>query len=236
MSTPANSDTTSLKEQILSNPGAILDDQQIVEALIGAQDAARGGNVVDMRGAALSHLEARLTQVKNTHQQVVSTAYDNVTVTAQVHRSLLFLTEPLEFDAFIEVLGTQVRDCLQVRAIRVVMEAEDPSAATDLNDVSGVLSLVPPGFVQAYRVGASSSEPRPIILRTVSDASKAVYGTAAADVRSEAVVLLNFGAERAPGLLVLGADDAESYAAGQATDLLNLFSRVCERLMRSWLG
>ena len=39
-----------------------------------------------------------------------------------------------------------------------------------------------------------------------------------------------------PALLVLGSEHPGHFAPGQATDLLELFARVCERMLRGWLG
>jgi hypothetical protein len=116
------------------------------------------------------------------------------------------------------------------------MEAQTSDPDTVLNPISGTLSVLPAGGVALVQAGGSTSSRRyPVILRRVGSGAPRVYGTAAADIRSEAVVQLDLGEDRAPGLLVLGADDADHFAPGQATDLLELFARVCERMVRSWL-
>ncbi|OSP55192.1 DUF484 family protein [Pseudoruegeria sp. SK021] len=224
-----------LRSQILADPDLILQDTQIIKALLGAEDSARGRKVVDLRGAAISRLETRLDQLENTHQNVISAAYDNVSTTSQVHRAILTMIAPMEFDAFLETLGTAVPDCLRIRAVRLVLEAEDSQPDMTLNPVSGTLSLLPAGFVHGFVTEGRRARSNPVILRRIAQGSALVYGTAAADIRSEAVVRLDLGPKRAPGLLVLGADKPEHFAPGQATDLLELFCRVCERLVRSWL-
>lgn len=230
------SDSAALRDQIIADPSVILEDAEIIKALLGAEDQARGGKVVDMRGVAISRLETRLDQLENTHQHVISAAYDNVSTTQQVHRALLTMIAPMDFDEFLLNLDTAVPDCLRIRAVRLVMEAQDSEPDLALNPVSGTLSLVPAGFIAGFVSQGRKARPNPVILRRVAQGSVSVYGTAAADIRSEAVVRLDLGPTRAPGLLVLGADRAEHFAPGQATDLLELFCRVCERLVRSWLG
>ncbi|PWR03938.1 DUF484 domain-containing protein [Meridianimarinicoccus roseus] len=235
--TQIGSAAPALRDQLISDPGIVLDDPDILRALVGAEEAARGTNVRDMRGLAMQRLESRLDALENQHQNVIAAAYYNVSTTSQVHRAILTMIAPTDFDAFLENLDTHVADCLRIRAVRLVMEAETENPDSDLNPISGALSVLPAGGVAQVQSGGSTSARRyPVILRQVGSGAPRVYGTAAADIRSEAVVQLNLGETRAPGLLVLGADDPGHFAPGQATDLLELFARVCERLVRGWLG
>jgi uncharacterized protein YigA (DUF484 family) len=232
----AGETTPSLRSAILSNPTVILEDPQILKALVAAEDGSRGANVLDMRRVAMSKLESRLGHLETAHQNVVSAAYDSVAVTAQVHRAVLEMIVPLEFEGFLAALDGPVSDCLRLRAIRLVMESDTATPDCLLNTVDGVISLLQPGFVDGYAATRRRTAAAQIILRDVAQGSVSVYGTAAADIRSEALVRLNLGSGRADGLLVLGAENPDHFAPGQATDLLEFFSRICERLLRGWLG
>ena len=64
----------------------------------------------------------------------------------------------------------------------------------------------------------------------------AIYGERAGWIRSEALMRLDFGKGRLPGLLVLGAEDPHQFRASQGTDLLGFFAGVFERTMRRWLS
>jgi uncharacterized protein YigA (DUF484 family) len=227
---------TALRDRILTDPALVLDDPEILHTLLQAQDTARGSTVRDLRGAAMSRMESRLGQLEHTHQGVIAAAYHNVSTTAQVHRAILTMISPLDFDGFLENLDSHVADCLRLRAIRLVMEAESDRPDSDLNPISGTLSVLPAGGVARFQqAGARAARHQPVILRQVPSGAAQVYGTAAADIRSEAVVQIDLGAGRAPGLLVLGSDNSAHFAPGQATDLLELFARVAERLVRGWL-
>ena len=48
-----------LRTRILQEPDVILEDPDVMRALIAANDRTSGGNVVDLRGVALERLEAR---------------------------------------------------------------------------------------------------------------------------------------------------------------------------------
>jgi hypothetical protein len=46
-----------LKEKILTDPNIILEDSDLMDALINAQNKLYGDNIVDLRGAAMSRRE-----------------------------------------------------------------------------------------------------------------------------------------------------------------------------------
>ncbi|QDY69541.1 DUF484 family protein [Qingshengfaniella alkalisoli] len=238
MSTPEKGGdaNVSLREAILSDPVAVLEDRQILEALVRAQDATHGSNVVDLRGLAMARLETRLDHLEETHQTVVSAAYDNVATTRQVHRAILAMLEPLTFDAFIRALDSEIRDCLRLRAVRLVLETATPDDEHGFSGDSATVSIVPRDFILNLQAQGRKAQPSEIILRQVNHGLPTVYGDAAADIRSEALVQINLGDARLPALLVLGSSHRDHFYPGQATDLLDLFSKVCERLLRSWLA
>ena len=70
-----------VREQILQDPARVLEDRDIMRALISADEASRGGNVVDLRTIALERLEARLDRLEDTHRHVIAAAYDNLAST-----------------------------------------------------------------------------------------------------------------------------------------------------------
>ena len=52
--------TDDLRERIITRPDVILEDKDLMKALIEANERAMGGNIVDLRGIAMERLEARL--------------------------------------------------------------------------------------------------------------------------------------------------------------------------------
>jgi uncharacterized protein YigA (DUF484 family) len=77
---------------------------------------------------------------------------------------------------------------------------------------------------------------RAVTLRQVVPASDALYGERSGWIRSEALLRLDFGKGRLPGMLVLGAEDPHQFKPTQGTDLLAFFAGVFERTMRRWLS
>ena len=99
-----------------------------------------------------------------------------------------------------------------------------------------VLSVVHQGFVEDYVTAGRNAPMRPVTLRQVATASAEVYGDAAGWIHSEALLKLDFGEGRLPGMLVLGAEDPHLFKPNQGTDLLAFFAGSFERVMRRWLS
>ena len=74
MSSSAKIDET-LRDKILSKPEIILEDQDVMKALVAANERTMGGNIVDLRGIAMERLEARLDRLEDTHRSVIAAAY-----------------------------------------------------------------------------------------------------------------------------------------------------------------
>ncbi|AJE45892.1 DUF484 family protein [Celeribacter indicus] len=225
-----------LREKIISAPEMILDDQDVMRALIAADERASGTNVVDLRGIAMERLEERLDRLEDTHRGVIAAAYENLAGTNQVHRAVLKLLEPANFTAFLATLSGEVAEILRVDAVRLLLEtkveAEDPA----VKRLGEVLVTAEPGFADGYVTLGRNLPVRPVTLRQISPDGGMIYGAQADFMRSEAVMKLDLGPGRLPGLLILGAEDPHLFRPSQGTDLLVFFAGVFERLMRRWLG
>ena len=125
-----------LREKIIAQPDVILEDQDLMRALIAANERAMGGNIVDLRGIAMDRLEARLDRLEDTHRGVIAAAYENLAGTNQVHRAILKMLDPVSFEQFLKGLGSEVADILRVDAVRLVLESvqndKDPADARPL--------------------------------------------------------------------------------------------------------
>lgn len=216
-----------LRLRILQEPDVILEDADVMRALITANDRSMGGNVVDLRGVAMDRLEARLQRLEDTHRSVVAAAYENLAGMNQVHRAINAFLEPLTFDDFLSCLGNDVLEILRVDEIRLVLESRDAEEADIRHEV---LTLVTPGFVQEY-LGQ-----RRIVLRQVDGHAALVFGRNSGWARSEACIALDLGPNRLPGMLALGSASPTHFSPQQGTDLLDFMGGVFERAMRRWLG
>ncbi|NEX47867.1 DUF484 family protein [Pseudotabrizicola algicola] len=225
-----------LRDRIIAEPETILEDRDLMAALIGANERAMGSNIVDLRGIAMERLENRLDRLEDTHRTVIAAAYENLAGTNQVHRAILQMLDPLSFEDFLKNLATDVAATLRVDCVRLVLEsvqdAEDPA----LRKLGEVLFVAEPGFVSEYLSGGRNVPLRPVTLRQTIPSSDMLYGETAGWIRSEALLKLDFGKGRLPGMLVLGAEDPHQFKPTHGTDLLTFFAGVFERTMRRWLS
>ena len=224
------------RTQVLADPGLVLDDPALMRALMLASEQALGGNVVDLRGMAMERLESRLAQLEDTHRAVISAAYDNLASTNQIHRALIRLLDAPRFEDFVLALDSDVATILRVERIRLVLESVDPGDGGGLGRLGTVMKVRPAGFVDRYMQQTRGVPPRPIVLRQGVPPEGAPYEAAGDDLRSEALMRLDLGPGRLPGLLAMGCEDPHRFRAGQGTDLLTFFTGVFERTLRRWLG
>jgi len=228
--------TDNLREKIIAQPDVILEDRDLMRALIAANDRAMGGNIVDLRGIAMERLEARLSRLEDTHRSVIAAAYDNLSGTNQVHRAILRMLDPVEFEQFLRDLGGEVADILRVDSVRLVLESAQDGDEPAVRRLGDVLSIAGPGFVNDYLSQGRHGGARQVTLRQLAEGDALIYGAAAEHIRSEACLLLDFGPGRLPGMLAMGAEDPHQFSPQQGTDLLAFFAGVFERAMRRWLS
>ena len=226
-----------LRNKILAQPDRVLEDRDVMNALVGANERAMGSNIVDMRGLAMQRLENKLDRLEDTHRSVIAAAYENLAGTNQVHRAILQLLDAGSFEAALKTLSTEVAQTLRVDTVRLVLETvqEDGDADPAVNKLGEILQIGPIGFVTQYLTNGREIAPRPVLLRPVTPLASVVFGPQAGEIRSEALMRLDFGKGRLPAMLAFGSKDPHMFKTSHGTDLLAFFAGIFERLMRQWL-
>lgn len=227
------------RTRVLNDPEIILEDRDLMRALIRANDRQMGGNIVDMRGLAMERLQSRLERLEDTHRSVIAAAYENLAGTNQVHRATLALLDQKDFPAFLSALGSDVAAILRVDRLRLVLESAEAAGPDGAKGpvLADVLSVVVPGFVDDYVTAGRDVARRQVTLRHVTGSAHGVFGDEAANwIRSEALIRLDLGPGRLPAMLAMGAEDPQHFRPTQGTDLLAFFGGVFERMMQRWLG
>ncbi len=229
---------TDLRKKILARPNVILDDKDLMRALVGAKEEAMGVNIVDIRGIAMERLEHRLDRLEDTHRSVIAAAYENLAGTNQIHRAILRMMDPLDFPSFLSNLDEDVREILRVEYVALFLETRkrDTRSFESVLGAHNIVKLVPAGFVDTYLTLGRNTPVRDVILREIPRQSDSIYESDLNSIKSEALMRLKFGAGRLPGMLVLGAEDPHQFSPHQGTDLLAFFAGVFERIMRRWLA
>ena len=226
--------TDDLRERILADPALILEDRELMRALLAADRSAFGRNVVDLRGVLVDRLEERLDRLEDTHREVLAAAYENVAGTNQVHRACLALLEASDFEDFLRVMTREVAPILAVEVIRVGLEGDVVGCRPE-GPLGQVIVALPAGGADVYVTQGRGLGARRVTLRQVAAGSPDLYGAEAPDLRSEALVRLDLGDGHA-GLLAFGAGDPLRFHPDQGTDLLAFFGGVFERSLRRWLA
>lgn len=221
-----------IRARILSDPETILEDPDVMRALIAANDKARGSNIVDLRGVAMQRLEDRLGQLETTHKTVIATAYENHNGMNQIHRAILRMLEAPRFETFLTDLGGDVAAILKLDAVRLVLESREGRDDPALAVLDKILCVAPEGYIETYLTGGRNVPVRDITLRATDQGG--VFGRN--QITSEACLRLDLGDGRLPGMLVLGSANPDQFTPQQGTDLLAFFSGVFERSLRHWLG
>lgn len=225
-----------LRKAIIDKPDVILDDKDLMHALIATNEKFMGGNIVDLRGVAMDRLEARLDRLEDTHRSVIAAAYDNLAGTNQVHRAILRLLDPTQFDEFLRNLNGEVAEILRVDAVKLVLETAQEEADPGVSQLGKVLTMAEPGFVDGYLTQGRPVETRIVTLRQIQTGSSRIFDEAASWIKSEACLRLDLGEGRLPGMLIMGAEDPHQFTPQHGTDLLSFFAGVFERSMRHWLS
>ncbi len=234
MANSANS-TENIRDKIISDPEFILEDPDMMRALVGANDSSLGNNIVDLRGIALDRLETRLDRLEDTHRSVISAAYENLAGTNVIHRAILRLLEPTDFTSFLTELK-EVAEIMRVDTVRLVLESVQDDEDKSLRKLDDVLVTAKKGLIDTYLSGGRNSPIRAVTLRQIQPENSDIYGKNADWIRSEACLKLDLGKGRLPGLLALGSEDPHQFKPTQGTDLLEFFGGVFERAMRRWLA
>lgn len=227
---------SSVRDQIMSDPEAILDDQELMHALLTVKDQSMGGNVIDMRGLVMERLAERLHRLEKTHSQVLAAAYENVAGTDQVQRAVLQLMEPTSFEAFVASLKTEVADILRIDSVRLILESHGSSGDPRLKAMAPTLNVMPAGYVESYITRDRNLPLRQVTLRQVGSKEQDLYRGRKHYICSEACLVLDLGPGRLPGMLVLGSEDANQFTPQHGTNLLAFFTGAVERTIRKWLG
>lgn len=221
-----------LRRRLLARPGLILDDRDLMHALIDAHEAALGSNVVDIRGRAMKALEERLDRLESAHETVIATAYDNQSGMHTVHRAVLALLEPQDFAGFLEALQAEVAPALRIESLHLLIEDGDASALP----ASRTLSFAPRGAI-ARMIAGGRRAPRgdDIVLRAAADITRDLHDDSQGRIWSEALIPLNLGHGHGMALILMGSKEAQRFTPTQGTDLLRFFAQVFRLALLRWL-
>jgi len=208
-----------LRDRLLADPRAILDDRDLMRALVAAREAEAGDNVIDIRGRAMEALEGRLDRLEATHETVIAAAYDNQSGTSIIHRGVIGLLEAADLADLVGSLQSDIAPLLRIETLRLVVESSPPLPGLPEDAVT-----IPEGMIDRI-AAAGRRAPRgdDIVLRPAMAITRPLHGRSLA---SEAVLPLDLGPERPRAMLLMGSADSTRFMPVHGTDLLRFFAQV----------
>lgn len=218
------------RDRILTDPDMILEDRDLMRALITANERQMGQNIIDLRGIAMERLETRLDRLEDTHRSVIAAAYENLAGTNQINRCVLRLLDCDTFGDLLNLLVSDLPEILRVDRIRLVLESAEAGESPH-----PAIAVVREGFAKTYVTQDRDVPVRQVTLRQCVPAADTIFGEDASWIRSEALLRLDLGAGRQTGMLAFGSEDPHQFRVNQGTELLTFFTGAFERVARRYL-
>lgn len=228
-----------VREEILSNPKAFLEDHEVMRALIAADRQQQPSNVIDLRSIAMDRMEDRLNKLEDTHRTVIAAAYDNVSSMNQIHRAILSVLEPDDFNGFLRYVEHDLAPTLGIEAASLCLETQAVSTGQgpSLSKEFGTgVTFMAIGEVEDYITHGRNMNSRPVTMRSVRSDGVLLFADNPEPILSEALLKLDLGTGNLPGMLVLGSKNADQFAPAQGSDLLLFLGGIFSRIMRRWLA
>lgn len=188
----------------------------------------RGEGVLDMQAFMLRRLQSELRGTKMREAALLAAAEAKAAVQARVLKAAEALLRARSFENLIRVINEDLPQMLSVETISLCVETEEP-----LPGKGGDTGVV---VMKAGMIDSLFPGDEVVALHAEMGGERAIFGAAAGEVRSVALLRLRFGPGLPTGLLALGAGEAGGFDGRQGTDLLAFVARVVEFCVRQWLG
>jgi len=186
-----------------------------------------GDRVVDLQRFMVERLTRRTRELEEERDHMVALARLNLKSQTRIHRAVLALMAASSFEHLIQAVTIDLPVFLGLDVASLCIEAT--ASPPPRCETPGV-RVIDPGAVD--RVLGTA---RDMLLSGTARADKAIFGSAARLVRSEALLRLRFSPAAPAGLLALGSRKENRFHPGQGTELLGFLARAIEHNVRAWL-
>ena len=233
-------DTTQIsdfRKRILQDPEALLNDREVMRALISASSNNAPTNVIDLKSVVLKRLEGRLDEIEGQNSNIISAAYKNISTTFRVHSAILEALEPTTFTEFLNFLKTDWANSLGIDVARLCLEEpfinkdDIPQLQTEFGPS---VIFLQEGEIDHYITLGQDNDPRSVTLRQIRKGASNIYDNIAPELRSEALMKLDLGQGNSPGLLLLGSINPDQFLPNMGTDLFVFYGSIFEKVMQRW--
>jgi uncharacterized protein YigA (DUF484 family) len=209
------------------HPAFLNDHPELFSALV-PPEFKRGEGVLDMQAFMVGRLQSEMRNMERREKTLLAAAEANAAVQARILEGAEALLRARSFENLIRVINDELPEMLAVGTISLCVETEDPLPGKG-GDI-GVI-IMKAGMIDSLFTGDET-----VALHAEMTGEQTIFGAAAGEVRSVALLRLRFGPGLPIGLLALGANEADEFDVRQSTDLLAFVARVVEFCVRRWLG
>ena len=225
------------RKRILQDPEALLNDREVMRALISASSNNAPTNVIDLKSAVLKRLEGHVDKIEGQNSNIISAAYKNISTTTKVHSAILEALEPKTFTEFLNFLKTDWANSLGIDVARLCLEA--PSISKDdipqlKTEFGPSVIFLQEGEIDHYITLGQDNDPRSVTLRQIRKGASNIYNNIAPELRSEALMKLDLGQGNSHGLLLLGSINPDQFLPNMGTDLFVFYGSIFEKVMQRW--
>ena len=166
------------RKRILQDPEALLNDREVMRALISASSNNAPTNVIDLKSAVLKRLEGHVDKIEGQNSNIISAAYKNISTTTKVHSAILEALEPKTFTEFLNFLKTDWANSLGIDVARLCLEA--PSISKDdipqlKTEFGPSVIFLQEGEIDHYITLGQDNDPRSVTLRQIRKGASNIY-------------------------------------------------------------
>lgn len=185
-----------------------------------------GRSVVDLQHYLIDRLRHDLAEARETHDTTITAARGNLQSQQRIHSAVIDLMNAASFEHFVEAITTDLALKLDVDVVSLCVESSRPNQPRTKSGVR---------FLAMGSVDALLGPEKEIMLRPAIAGEKALYGPAAALVKSDALLRLAIGPAAPVGVIAIGSREPGHFRAGQGTELLVFLAKTIESTARAWL-
>ncbi len=208
------------------HPNFLIDRPDVIAALTPPAHH-QGEGVVDLQRFMLETLRAELQTLRSREDRLLDAAEQRDVSQSRVQEAALALLHARSFEHLIRMVNERVAELLRLASVRLCVESGGPNSG--VTGKAGVV-VIEPGTIDKWMRRTDD-----IVLVGGAPGRRAIFGASAGELRSYALLRLDFGRKSPGGLLALGASDADGFHPRQGTELIDFLARVIEHCVRRWL-
>ena len=207
-------DWDTVRAWLRDNPDLLRDDEELLLAL-----GLQSGNIVALMPPSIAELREERDRALRARRSLEQLAKANFQVQEQAQAAVLSLLEARSNSDLARRVDETARSRFNLVGGAIALEGPGPvPVGWRALDPDGVDALLGPGD---YRLGQ------------VPEAAE-LFGPAADQVKSVALIRVEFWMPMRRGILAYASDRPEHYARGMATEMIDFLAGVIERTVERW--